>query len=496
MLAEYRQQFAHFNEAVMRAYFLHYSGQKEALELEPVYDRYADLFTLDAIGQLRRLLQDTPDHFETTRRGITLLIGFAEDGFIERSVRPLTEDIAASESRATIRYNGHEVSFYRATDQIAHETDPATRRSINHRRIEVIDRSNPQRIERIGQMHRCSSTLGYENYARMISARQGLDLSALAADSSRFLEATEEVYRAGLEKTLAATTGIGVADADRADLYYFLQRREYAELFPEDGVIAAYRETLSGLGIEMDKQRNVIIDDARRPGKHPRAFCAPIRIPHEIALSITLIGGPTDYETMLHEGGHAQHFAWTSPTLAEEFKYAGDDAVTEGFAFLFHYLVLDSKWLQDVMRFSDSDDFIELSTLHKLLTIRRYAAKLNYEAVLHSTADFDQASQLYAELLTPATKFRHWPEEFLYDTDDGFYSANYLRAWLLETQLREYLKTRFGRRWWKRKGAAQYLIDLWNTGERYTAEELAKLADLGILSMENLVGEFNQLLRG
>jgi hypothetical protein len=495
MLEEYRQQLAQFNEALMREYFLHYSGQKETLELEPVYDRFSDLFTLDTIGELRRLLDDTPAHFKTKRQGIKLLIGFAEEGFIEQSIRQLTEDLAAQESRATLRYNNQEIPFYRATDQLAHEPDPAARRSLNQRRIEVITGGNQLRAERLHQMHACSSALGYQNYTHMISTQQGINLTSLGEKFARFLRATDEFYLTSLERTLPAITGVQVTNADRADLNYFLQLQRYAESFPEDGVIAAYRETLRGLGIDVDKQRNVSIDDARRPGKHPRAFCAPIRIPEEIKLSINIIGGPSDYETILHEGGHAQHFAWTSPVLAEEFKYAGDNAVTEGFAFLFHYLVLDPLWLGDVIRFYRPSAFVKLCTLHKLLYLRRYAAKLNYELVLHSTEDLDQASYTYAELLTPATKFRYQPEEFLFDTDDGFYTANYLRAWLFEAQLREYLKTRFGRRWWKQRAAAECLIDLWNTGERYTAEELAKLADLGRFSIDDLVGEFYQALR-
>ncbi|MDZ7837846.1 MAG: hypothetical protein U5N58_07765 [Actinomycetota bacterium] len=43
----------------------------------------------------------------------------------------------------------------------------------------------------------------------------------------------------------------------------------------------------------------------------------------------------------LHEGGHAQHFAHTSCTRDFEFKFLGDNAVTEGFAFFLSSLMTE-----------------------------------------------------------------------------------------------------------------------------------------------------------
>jgi hypothetical protein len=278
--------------------------------------------------------------------------------------------------------------------------------------------------------------------------------------------------------------------ADRADVEYFLQLNKYADLFPADGAVAAYQALLDKLGIGAEKRKNVEIDDVQRPGKHPRSFCVPIKVPEEIKLSISLRGGPVDYQTMLHEAGHAQHYAWTSATLPVEFKIAGDPAVTEGYAFLFQYLMLDPTWLSELFQVSRPEDFVRQGWLRKLFAVRRYAAKLSYERVLHTSAALSEASRQYALWLTEATGFRHSGEEFLYDLDDYVYAANYLRAWLLEAQLREYLKTRFGNRWWKSPKATDFLIDLWNTGESYSAEELASLVDLGPLSLDDLANEF------
>ncbi|MBI3948990.1 MAG: hypothetical protein HY314_00835 [Acidobacteria bacterium] len=495
MLDKYRSELAAFQEALGREYFLHHSGQKKALELYPIYDRYADLFTREAIKSLKDQLESTPDHFERQRQGIKLLVAFVEEHFIEKQAQGLTEQIAQSESQATLRFDSKEIPFYRAPEVLANEPDAQKRRSLTQQRIERVSESNELREERLRRLHETSRTLGYENYWAMATLWRGINLSSYADLAAQFLEHTESLYVRQMEERLPRMLGTSLAQADRADVEYFLQLNQYADFFPPDGAVAVYRETLKTLGISEERQKQVEIDDAQRPGKHRRSFCIPVRVPEEIKLSISLRGGPNDYQAMLHEGGHAQHYAWTSPSLPVEFKIAGDPAVAEGYAFLFQYLMLDPLWLDEMLHFGGSEDFIKLGWLHKLFYLRRYAAKLNYERDLHTSGDLAEASVQYAQRLTEATGFRYPAEDFLYDLNDHVYAANYFRGWLFEAQLREYLKTRFGKRWWKSARAADFLIDLWNTGESYAAEELALLVDLGPLSFDQLTTEFIEALK-
>jgi hypothetical protein len=64
-----------------------------------------------------------------------------------------------------------------------------------------------------------------------------------------------------------------------------------------------------------------------------------------------------------------------------------------------------------------------------------------------------------------------------------------LRARLFAAGLAEYLRSRHGRRWYSSRGAGDELRDLWNTGSRYTVEELARLVWGGELSFELLADE-------
>ena len=287
----------------------------------------------------------------------------------------------------------------------------------------------------------------------------------------------------------------GIQEAHRADLGWLQRLSSFDPYFPAWRLREVYDETFRGLGIRTWQQTSIQIDDALRPRKQPRAFCSPIQIPDEIKLVFRPAGGQQDYQSLLHEAGHAQHFAWTSRHLRAEFCFTGDDAVTETWAMLFQSLVLEQKWLATRLGFAESAEFRRTLAVHKLMLVRRYAAKLNYEVELHAEKLKGTAGARYAELLTDAVRVKYDETEHLRDLDDGFYSANYLRAWAFEAQLREYLKSKYGSRWWESRKAGEMLTDLWNTGNRYSAERLAAMIGLGELSFDWLAEELMEQVK-
>jgi hypothetical protein len=251
---------------------------------------------------------------------------------------------------------------------------------------------------------------------------------------------------------------------------------------------------MRGLGIRVEQQRNIHIDDETRPSKNPRAACFRIHPPDDVRLLLAPVGGVYDYTALFHEAGHAQHFGWSSRELFErhpEFIYAPDHATTEGYAFLFSHFLQDDLWLSEHRNISDPARARELRREIALVTfhqIRRLCGKLRYEITLHDSPQLQSEglAQTYATQLTQATGFRRTPVLYLMDVDDGFYSAAYLRALAFEVSLREHLLTRWGRRWWASSKAGDELIDLWSTASRYSAEELARLIGFGELSFELL----------
>ena len=64
-------------------------------------------------------------------------------------------------------------------------------------------------------------------------------------------------------------------------------------------------------------------------------------------------GGVSDYQSFMHELGHAMHYAHTDHTLPMEFRYLGDNSVTESFAMLFDHLNLNDNWLKKIAEMTD-----------------------------------------------------------------------------------------------------------------------------------------------
>ena len=495
MLEQYRREYTDFHTAAMREHYLFLSGLKTSLELAPIYDRYEDLFSADTIVKLKQEFSETPEHFETERASLRRLLSFAAEQYLENSAKELTEIISEHEARTKVEWMGREITFQDSSVVIATERDRDTRRAIYKKRIRVIESSNDLRAQRLSRFHETARTLGYENYQTLYEEVRQLDYNRVAREAESFLSSTEPVYVARLDEGLRRDLGIRIEEAERFDALYFLHLSDYDERFPASALLRVYDDTLAGLGISVRSQKNILIDSEPRPHKSSRAFCIAVSVPEDVRLVIRPVGGQSDYQALLHEGGHAQHYGWASSGLQPEFRYTGDYALTETYAFLLNHLITDSAWLEEFLRFRDSKEFIRSAMLARLVIIRRYAAKLMYECELHAGNNISSAADLYSEFQTNATKFATGPAEFLFDLDDGFYSASYLRAWAFEVMLREHLKARFGQKWWASRRAGNFLKEMWETGDRYSADEMAAQIGIGPIMFEPLIDEFNQALK-
>jgi hypothetical protein len=242
----------------------------------------------------------------------------------------------------------------------------------------------------------------------------------------------------------------------------------------------------------------VLYDTGERPLKRARAFCAPVRIPDEVHLVLRPHGGQNDWQTLLHELGHALHFGNMSRDLPFECRWLGDNSITEGYAMLFDHRMQDAGWLTrytalgkgDVARYLRSAGFEELQFL------RRYCAKLIYEVQLYGGSVPRAAlPDLYVETLSGATSFRYQRSDAFVDVDPRFYSARYLRAWQLQALLAESLVERFNADWWRNPHAGPWIMaELFGPGQRELAEEQAQRVARKALSFGPLVRAIEKML--
>ncbi|MGA9994487.1 MAG: hypothetical protein WBP93_03680 [Pyrinomonadaceae bacterium] len=494
-IQDYRREFAAYNSALILAHYNFRAGLVPLLEIEPVYERYGDLFTRAAIDELERAARETPASRETESRGLHALCGAARLGYMEAEARDLTNERARCEASLRIEWEGESVPVHAAPKMIANEADAARRRELTARWTDALTVCDDLRAARLESFHESARSLGFDSYRALYNRITGIDYERLKASTDAFLSRTEAAYTSALAK--AATRdlpGVAFENLDQADYFFFQRMSRLDEFFPASDLMKVYASAMAGLGIRVEQQRNILIDAEERPLKNPRAACMAVNPPDDVRLLVAPIGGVSDYTTLFHEAGHAQHFAWTSRELFKrhpEFVYAPDYATTESYAFLFNHLFNDEAWLAEHRSNINSvhaREIVRDLSILKAYTVRRFCAKLSYDIALHDSSQVrsEQLANTYAALQTEATLFRRGPALYLWDLDDGFYSAAYLRAWAFEAGLQEHLRTRYGRRWWASRKAGDELIDLWNTASRYTVEELARLTGFGEISFDLL----------
>jgi hypothetical protein len=259
-------------------------------------------------------------------------------------------------------------------------------------------------------------------------------------------------------------------------------------------MLPALEGTLADLGIDLKAQQNVHIDVEQRPLKTPRAFCAPIEVPDKVMLVIQPMGGPDDWRALFHEAGHTEHFAHTSRDLSVEERRLGDNAVTEGWAMLLQHLTDEPSWLTRRLDFPRPAEFAAEGSAGLLFFVRRYCAKLLYELEFHAADDPTTMRGRYVELLGDALKIEPSPTDYLGDIDAGFYVSSYLRSWAFESQLRDFLREEFGSDWFARREAGSLLRELWELGQKPTAEELLKDVTGQTLEMASVAERVREFL--
>ena len=73
--------------------------------------------------------------------------------------------------------------------------------------------------------------------------------------------------------------------------------------------------------------------------------------------------------------------------------------------------------------------------------------------------------------------------------DAGFYSADYLRAWVRSAQLGAYLRREIGEDWWRNDETGEFLRGLFAEGTRPSTEEIARRIGFDPLDTGPLVAE-------
>jgi hypothetical protein len=264
--------------------------------------------------------------------------------------------------------------------------------------------------------------------------------------------------------------------------------------YPKERSVEICVETVRALGFDLESIPNIRLDLEDRPQKSPRACVIPVDPPEIVYLITRAQGGLSDYQAFLHETGHALHYAGCDPRLPWTFRaISRDHALTEIYSYIVEAVSREPGWhaLHFGLSEAQAQENAEATLFLEALMFRRYAAKLRFELGFWDAFPADQggSSRDYEPLLTAATGLRYDGRAYLSDMDAGFYSADYLRAWIRSAQLSSYLRREVGEDWWRSSGTGETLRALFAEGTRPSTEEVARRIGFEPLDTAPLVAE-------
>lgn len=489
-----------FSEEISREYYLAAAGLKPTAELQPIYAKYAAIMSADALGMtLEAFRAATPGSEE--HRQTRILLEWLAGLQAGRELAPLEEREIAWEASAMVPLpDGSRMQFERVPIEVANATDRDERVTIfNARNMLVASELVPMRRERFQRERDIIERLDLaDDYNTTWELLSGVLLDDLRVQCEEFLRDTQAMWDDAFPQFVRRVLRIEPLEATRADALALFRAREFDDFFPAVEMESRVQKQVREMGVDPLATGRIRLDTGEREGKRSRAFCAPVRVPEEVYLVLRPHGGQSDWSTFLHELGHALHFAYARPDYPFEYRWLGDNSVTESYAMLFDGLMQDARWLKRYTELSGARlaAFGRAAGFEELHYLRRYCAKFIYEIQLYGgDVSWDSLPDLYVDLLTSATSFAYDGSDAFVDVDPGYYSARYLRAWQLSALLDETLTERYDEDWWRNPRAGPWIVQsLFAEGQRDLAHELATRVSGRDLSFAPLVRAIERLL--
>ena len=495
-----RREGEAFTQELSLEFYQSLSGLKPDAQIQPLYKKYRALFSEESLEVAREMFTGSAEGSDE-RRSARILLDWQVESRSSRQLAALDEREIAWEGGTIVRLpDGREIPYLRAAIEIANSADRAERAMIETARVALVQRElAPLKKERFQRERDITESVGLAGgYNATWELLSGISLGALRDECAAFLRDTQPMWDDVASAVVKRVLGMELRETTRADALALFRAREYDECFPARDMEQTIRRQVDEMGIDSSAGGRIVFDTGEREGKRARAFCSPVRVPDEVYLVLRPHGGQIDWNTFLHEYGHALHFAYMRPDLPMEFRFMGDNSVTEGFAMLFDHLMQDAGWL---VRYTGLEKktvpaFLRSAGFEELHFLRRYCAKLVYETELYGGAlSWESLPDLYVEQLTSATGFQYARADAFVDVDPRYYAARYLRAWQLQALLTETLVQQFNADWWRNPRCGPWMVEsLFGEAQRELAHEQATRVSGKSLSFAPLVRSIERML--
>ena len=452
-------------------------GEKEVSERAEIVARYAELFTRDQLEGLRQAESEAAAGEERER--LYRLRKTCEAGLISAELAAREDALENEILAARVEFKGEQLPLRTAQAKLAVLSGYADRDELGRLSTEVSASFNAERLEvlRAGEELEAEVS-GMDDAVERNEEEKGISIRELERALAEASEAATEVYAQLKDRWLERLLGPERETVPSSSHVAYLRRLSPLEaVYTKEKAVPTCMDTLSRLGFDLEHEPNIRLDLDDRPQKSPRACVIPADPPQVVHLITRAQGGLHDYQAFLHEAGHALHYAGCDPNLPYTFRnISRDHALTEIYSYIVEAISRQPGWHARYFGLSDEEarQNAEATVFMEALLFRRYAAKLRFELDFWGRFGDDGGTDSgYAELLTEATGMEYRREGYLADMDAGFYSADYLRAWIRAAQLRSYLEREVGEEWWASRETGDRLRDLFREGTKPSSEEIA-----------------------
>ena len=452
-------------------------GEKEVSERADIVARYRDLFSREQLDALRSAEADSAEGEERER--LYRLRKTCEAGFVAAELAEREDQLENAILAARVEFDGEELPLRSAQAKLAVLPEYADRETLGEATAERSAEFNDERLDvlRAGEELEADVSGEPDPVARN-EEEKGISLGELEAVLAQASERATEAYLLLRERWFEKLLGPERAQTPSSYHVAFLRRLSPLEsTYTKERAVEVCMDTVKRLGFDLENEPNIRLDLDDRPQKSPRACVIPSDPPTVVHLITRAQGGLHDYQAFLHEAGHALHYGGCDPNLPYTFRnLSRDHALTEIYSYIFEAITREPEWHARYFDLSDEHaaENADATTFLEALLFRRYTAKLQFELGFWSRFNEEGGTpEGYAELLTAATGIAYRADGYLADMDAGFYSADYLRAWIRSAQLRDYLVREVGEDWWRNGETGERLRALFLEGTRPSSEEVA-----------------------
>jgi hypothetical protein len=467
-------------------------GEKEVSEQAEIVARYADLFTRDQLQGLREVeeLAGTDDESERWYR----LRKTCEGGIVSAELAERYDELENALLAARVTFKDEELPLRTAQAQLAVLPGYTDREELGGLQADASAEFNDDRLALLrdgedleAQVSGEPDPIARNEEEKQISLRR-LE-GAVAEASENIDDAYEDMRMRWFDRLLGA---------EREDvpssfhLAYVRRLSPLEDTYTRERAVEVCLDTLSALGLDLADDPNIKLDLEDRPQKAPRACVIASDPPKVVHLITRAMGGLHDYQAFLHEAGHALHYAGCDPSLPYTYrKLSRDHALTEIYSYICEAITKEPGWHERYFGLweTEAEENAAATVFLESFLFRRYAAKLAFELDFWGAFPDGASPDEYSERLTRAVGARYRADGYLADMDGGFYSADYLRAWIRCAQLRAFLVGEVGEEWWRSRDTGEFLRELFSEGTRPSSEEIAGRLGFDPLDTQPLVAE-------